>query len=64
MVDPGREDRVIRTRVDQQLPWFQVPDIELRRDLSPQQEREIIEAAYEPFLDGWYASGQKVIWQE
>ncbi len=26
-------------------------------------KRNVIEAAYEPELDGWYASGSKVIWQ-
>ncbi len=27
-------------------------------------KRDVIEAAYEPMLDDWYASGQKVIWQD
>lgn len=27
-------------------------------------KRNVIEAAYEPLLDKWYASGQKVIWQD
>jgi long-chain acyl-CoA synthetase len=27
-------------------------------------KRNVIEAAYEPMLDDWYASGQKVIWQD
>ncbi|PLW67153.1 AMP-binding protein [Pseudohalioglobus lutimaris] len=27
-------------------------------------KRNVIEAAYEPMLDQWYASGQKVIWQD
>ena len=27
-------------------------------------KRNVIEAAYEPFLEEWYGSGQKVIWQD
>jgi long-chain acyl-CoA synthetase len=27
-------------------------------------KRNVIEAAYEPLLDDWYASGQKVVWQD
>jgi long-subunit acyl-CoA synthetase (AMP-forming) len=27
-------------------------------------KREVIESTYAPFLDDWYASGKKVIWQE
>ena len=27
-------------------------------------KRNVIEATYEPMLDDWYASGQKVIWQD
>ncbi len=35
---------------------FLTPTLKIKRD--------VIEAAYEPFLDDWYASGQKVIWQD
>ena len=27
-------------------------------------KRNVIENTYEPYLDDWYASKQKVIWQE
>ena len=27
-------------------------------------KRNVIEAAYEPMLDQWYATGQKIIWQD
>jgi len=42
-------------------PWqvendFLTPTLKIKRD--------VIEAAYEPMLDSWYASGQKVIWQD
>jgi long-subunit acyl-CoA synthetase (AMP-forming) len=33
---------------------FLTPTLKIKRD--------VIEAAYEPFLDDWYASGQKIIW--
>ena len=35
---------------------FLTPTLKIKRDM--------IEAAYEPFLDKWYASGQKIIWQD
>ena len=35
---------------------FLTPTLKIKRD--------VIEAAYEPFLDDWYASRQKVIWQD
>jgi long-subunit acyl-CoA synthetase (AMP-forming) len=35
---------------------FLTPTLKIKRD--------VIEAAYEPHLDGWYASRQKVIWQD
>ena len=35
---------------------FLTPTLKIRRD--------VIEAAYEPYLDDWYASRQKVIWQD
>ena len=42
-------------------PWlvennFLTPTLKIRRN--------IIEEAYEPLLDQWYATGQKVIWQD
>ncbi len=27
-------------------------------------KRSVIEAAYDPFLDDWYASGEKIVWQD
>jgi long-subunit acyl-CoA synthetase (AMP-forming) len=35
---------------------FLTPTMKIRRD--------VIEAAYEPKLDGWYGSGRKVIWED
>ena len=35
---------------------FLTPTLKIKRD--------VIEEAYEPHLDDWYASGQKVIWQD
>jgi long-subunit acyl-CoA synthetase (AMP-forming) len=35
---------------------FLTPTLKIKRD--------VIEAAYEPRLDDWYASGQKIIWQD
>jgi long-subunit acyl-CoA synthetase (AMP-forming) len=42
-------------------PWqiendFLTPTLKIKRN--------VIEAAYEPMLDHWYATGQKVIWQD
>ncbi|QFU76387.1 AMP-binding acetyl-CoA synthetase [Halioglobus maricola] len=42
-------------------PWqveneFLTPTLKIKRN--------VIEEAYEPLLDGWYASGDKVVWQD
>ncbi|AQA18557.1 AMP-binding acetyl-CoA synthetase [Halioglobus japonicus] len=42
-------------------PWqvendFLTPTLKIKRN--------VIEEAYEPYLDRWYASGQKVVWQD
>ena len=35
---------------------FLTPTLKIKRD--------VVESAYAPCLDDWYASGQKIVWQE